>query len=221
MPSVDVAPIYSDPWTQSHYEGMARLIEAVPDTADKTLNDITCRYYCVRFFYTSVNRRRWVEVSAITTWEDSLDRYASLTPASDMTKHVQSNTAVALISVAMPGATHAFYIGVPALAVDQVILGYGFESRIHTALNVASYVMVDLYDNSADDPVVGPVSLATGTEQNQSDTYIPFYKELAAPHTILAGEGFSFRLVLHAVSGPGPAKSVYLRAPFVRLERTI
>lgn len=221
MPAVDVAPVYSDPFVQDHYDGMARLIEAVPDTADKTVNAITCRFYCIRFFYTSVDRRRWVEVSAITTWQDTEDRFCPIPAAWTQLEPTYSRTVLRLEAATPAGEIKVTYPDCPALTVDETILGVGCTYAIDLSCHWESYVhmILSVHDNT--DPTVTRTILASTSNSALTPVFLLWYVALNTPHIVAQGESFSLRLGLFAKEVDENDGFVSLKAPFLRLERTI
>lgn len=221
MPAVDVAPIYSDAWTKQHYEGMARLILAVPDTADKTIGGVTCRLYCVRFFYVVINHRRWVDVADITTWQDTEDRYVPFAIHSGNLPYIDHNTVLRHPATQPAGISVTGYFSCPALAVNEVILGIGISFAIQPTVHADSYVYIQLRLHGETDPTDGSTVLKTALTYDQAANYAIFYAALPSPHEIESGESYEFRITLFAKEVEEDDGYVYAKAPFVRLERTI
>lgn len=221
MPPVDVAPIYSDPWTQQHYEGMARLIEAVPDTADKTINAITCRFYCIRFFYTEVNRRRWVEVSAIVTWQDTRDVHLPISGAYTEIQPIHGRTVYRVESAPGAGNIKLAYLDCCPIGIDVKILGMGCTYAITTASDAVSNVTLQLLVHMSTNPAAAQTVLKQAVQSNQTNTFVLWYQALDSDRVVVAGDSFAMRISMLSVDGPGGLGDTFVKAPFLRLERTI
>jgi len=221
MPTIEVAPIYSDPWTQTVYEGMAQLMLAVPDTPDKTLAGITCRLYCIRFFYTSIDKKRWVEVSAITTWQDSEDLILPVSGAWTQIEPIYARTVWYVEGVPSPGVTKIAYADISPLHLETVIHGFGCTYSILTGSHATCNVTIQLVVHDDADPTNTRTIIKQGVQTDQCDAFVGWYQALDADHEIESGESFALRISMFSMEGNGGDAGVYVKAPFVRVERTI
>lgn len=221
MPSISVAPVYSDPWVKDHYEGMAKLIEQVVDVADKTLNAITCQLWCIRFFYTEINVRRWVDVAEIDTWQDSLDRLMPLNCGDSTLDFWQSRTCVELEATAPGDGTTGRIFLSPPLAVGENIIGIGCSHSIPTVCGAASQVSMTLWTHDEDDPTAAATVLHNFDSFAQSNNFVEMYEALASVHEVEPSFSYTARIFMKAVEEAGGNGFLRAKAPFLRLERTI
>ena len=221
MPTVDVAPIYSDAWTKQHYEGMARLILRTPDTAEKTIAGVTCQHWCVRFFFTEISMPRWVDVAEITTWQDTEDLILGLHGAEGNADFIWDYTCLRLEATTPEGTTRGRSLSPRPISVERVIVGIGCHYVINTTCHADSFVRMRLWCYTSTNPTAGYSTLADVQTSDQTNSYDEYYHALAASHTVAEGNSFSLSLSLHAVEDGVQNGYVYIKSPFLRLERNI
>ena len=221
MPTIDVAEIYTDPWTETDYEGMAVIVEEDLHSVETTLLGITCRLYWVRFFYTEINLSRWVEVSSILVWEDFQRRSI---PCSWVTDHALMDGYGSQIRRSISssaGATWTYYLGVPPLSVDDTILRFGCQFSIPTQADATTFVALTLFSHDSSDPNAAANNLADYHLHTQSATYIPFLYTFPTPVIVANHPSLSLRLRIYEKVTDTFTYYIYLKDPFIDIVRLV
>lgn len=69
MADVFQCPIYLDPWEKEQLEGVALMVQRIPDTEERTHHGVTCQRWHVRFEEDQDLAVRWLDVADKYLWE--------------------------------------------------------------------------------------------------------------------------------------------------------
>jgi hypothetical protein len=194
MPTINVAPIYSDAWAKTDYTGMAIIVEEDKRSIETTLLGVTCRLYWVRFFYTEINLSRWVEVSSIVVWTDLQRRTIPVSSLDISANTVNYATEFARKIDSTPGASYLYSLDLPSFALEDILYGFGCLYSIPTDAHASSYVKIELFDQSNTTPDTAAVSKGAAQSWTQSATYLSLTHSLATPLSMTTAQSLAFSL---------------------------
>jgi len=194
MPTINVAPIYSDAWQKDWYEGQAIIVEESLRSVETTLLGVTCRLYWVRFFYTEINLSRWVEVSSIEEWTDTERRSIPCSSISDKTLLRGYATQLRQLMSTVGGKLWTYYVDMPHLSSEDQIIALGCEFSIPILSQPSSYVRIDIFSHDSTTPDDTYDTLASKQLSTQSDTYIPLQHTIPSPIIVADHPSLSMRL---------------------------
>jgi hypothetical protein len=197
MPTINVAPIYTNAFAKTIYEGFAIVVEEDLHSVKTTLLGVTCRLYWVKFFYTEINVLRWVELTSIQAWTDLQRRTIPCSSVDDATWFINSATEIQRLINSTPGTGYIRYFNIPHLALEDVIYALGCLFSIPTLADPACYCELSIYDQSNTTPFTNAIKLDSVLSYTQSNTYISLAKTCVTPITMNAARSLAMRLDLY------------------------
>jgi hypothetical protein len=215
MPSISVAPIYTDAWAKTIYEGQARIVYPLPNSPDVTLLGVTCRLYWVRFFFTEINLPRWVEISAIVSWTDQERIECALAGATP--EAYLSNRATELLVTTPVGTATDFYaqIPLPPISSDFTLLEFQCRIGFGSIPNAGTLIDLTLYRMTSGTPGTAASAVYTVQSTSLTTTYHVVSKSIPAGYTFI--DAYQYGLEIHwhlipigAATLSGYAKAFYL-----------
>ena len=221
MPPLNVAPIYTDAFVKTVYEGMAIIVEENLHSVETTLLGVTCRLYWVRFFYTEINLLRWVEVSSIETWSDPIRR--SIPIASVVGGGTWSNYDTELrFIIDSVGGTNAYsYFCMPDLSLEDIILSFGILFSIAVGAHADSFVKLLLLNQPNTTPNTACLTLDSCISYSQSNTYAALAKTLGTPFSVLSSSSLCLHLQTYQKKNVTAGLYIYVKSVYVDIVRLI
>lgn len=219
MPTIDVCDIWLDAWAKTAYEGKAKIIAPLPDTPSKTINGVTCDLYWVRFWYTEINLRRWLDVSDIETWYDYTDRVMHPHDADPATSFDTYRLYFVELCDNIGGETFSHWWAPRFWTPDDTLLGIGCEQSISTFAHPDSRVRIQLYAHENFNPAFPAVTLLDESSYAQLNTYSLLYFALPTPKKITQLHTLTARIRVTCKQDVDPTAKIYYKAPFLRYER--
>ena len=221
MPTISVAPVYTDPWAKTTFEAQAIVAEKPYWSRTVTLLGVTCSEYWVRFFYTEINLLRWVQDSAITTWAALETRYIPITTAFTAFAFSTYRNECRVLSPVASSQNDNIFCGLTMLRDSDSIVAAGCSIALHTSLYVTSLCRIALLSQASTTPWTAAATLLDAHTHTLSLTYIDYTPTLATPHTPLQGESLSLLIQLYHGVSVGPAVYSYVKDPHVIVARSI
>jgi len=197
MPNLDVAPIYSDAWALTDYEGMAVIVEEDLHSVETTLLGITCRLYWVRFFYTEINLSRWVQVSSISDWTNIQRRSIPCSSVSESGLLRGYGSQLRRSASTYAGALWTYYLDMPSLSFEDSIIAMSCNFSIPTSCHADTSVELAIFSHDSSTPDDTYDSLGSYHLHTQSDTYIPMYYTFPTPISPAYHPSLGFRLRIY------------------------
>ena len=221
MPPLDVAPIYTDAFAKTIYEGMAIIIEENIRSVETTLLGVTCRLYWVKFFYTEINLLRWVDVAAIAAWSDPFRHYIPINSTQLYSTVVNLSTEFRALIYHATGVAAYFYLDMPQLSKEDIILACGCLFSIPTTADPVCNVRLSLFNQPSTTPNNTAVEGEAAYSYSQSDTYIPLALSLLTPISLDDTSSMSLRLRIYQKILLTSSTYVYAKSFWLDTVRTI
>jgi len=220
MPSISVAPIYTDAWAKTKYEAMATIVEPIPNFPDTTLLGVTCRNYWVRFYYTEINLARWVQVSAITTYTDEERILCALTAATPESALSNQTTELSFTCPASTAQDSYGWIPLPDISSDFFLTYFACQIAFTGSPQTGTYARLSLYRMASGTPTTAASEVYGATSTNLGATYHSLNYTISGGYRIVDNYQYSFRIRFGFVTGVAGACIGYAKTFRLYRERT-
>lgn len=218
---MQVAPVYTNAWEKTWYEGQAVLVIAPHWSYSKTLLGVTCTLYLVKFFYTEINLERWIDDADIDTWTDLEQHSLSIAAAFPSTYITNYATELKWERAASTSLILSTYIPLPTYSAEDEIHSISLYFAFTNNVDVGSYVRFELRAMDSLTPAAAPTLYVGAQGPTQPPQYIKLEKIFDpvlsfTPHTQL-----SLRIVTSLVASGAGAAQAYVKTPTVFIVRKI
>jgi hypothetical protein len=212
MTTYNVAPIYTDAWAKTLYEGVAKVVAPIPNSPDTTLLGVTCRNYWVQFFFTEICVMRWVEISSITTYSDLEDYQTSITAARPNTYNTNEDTEICVVNPPVAATDTDIFIPLPAWSNQFTLARFSCRHACTNSPAAQSTLRLSIMRMGS----ATPATAATEQDYVQTTTFTASYVYLAhdvsPAYTMLDQYQHALRIRWHIVGGSSGNCLAYIRS---------
>ena len=220
MPSISVAPIYTDAWAKTKYEAMATIVQPIPNFPDTTLLGVTCRNYWVRFYYTEINLARWVQISAITTYTDEERVLCALSGATPESSLSNETTEMSFSCPTYVPQDNYGFVPLPDISSDWYLTYFACQIAFTGSPVVGTYARLSLYRMASGTPTTAASEVYGATSTDLGATYHSLNYTISTPYAIRDNYQYSFRIHFYFASMPSVGATAFAKAFRLYRQRT-
>jgi hypothetical protein len=211
MTTYAVAPIYTDAWAKTLYEGVAKIVAPIPNFPDTTLLGVTCRNYWVQFFFTEIALQRWVQISSITTYSDLEDYQTSISAARPDSYNTNNDTELCVVCPPQAVTDVDIFIPLPAWSNQFTLARFSCRYACTNSPLATSSLRLSIMRMGSATPATAATEHDYVETQTFTSSYVYLPHDVSPPYTMLDQYQHACRMRLHIVGAIAGNCLAYIR----------